>query len=168
MPPRDALEPGRDRDAFPREPLTVADLMSRNVKTVTSQTPLAEVAALMRDENVGVLPVVDGEGRLDRIVTDRDLVVRGLAQDSARPLRDLPVAAVASAEVATVSPQDSIGEVLELMGRRQIRRAPVVGEQRRLIGMISLGDIACRAEYDRELQQALQQISSPQSLESWR
>ncbi|HEY8926331.1 MAG TPA: CBS domain-containing protein [Polyangia bacterium] len=158
--PRDPSEVSRERDTSPREPLMVGDLMTRNVATVTSRTTLAEAAAMMRDENVGVLPVVDQDGRLDGIVTDRDLVVRGLAESGSRPLRELPVAAVASAEVEAVSPRQPIGEVLELMGRRQIRRAPVVSEQRRLIGMISLGDIACRAEYDRELQQALHQISS--------
>jgi len=170
LPPRDRVEPAPDREAFPREPLTVADLMTRDVKSVTPQTPLAEVAALMRDEDVGVVPVVDGEGRLDGIVTDRDLVVRALAQDSSRSLSELPVGAVASSEVEAVSPRESIGEVLELMGRLQIRRAPVVSEQHRLIGMISLGDIAGRAEYDRELQQALHQISSSRAFASgsWR
>ena len=68
MPPREPVEPARDRDAFPREPLTVADLMTRNVKTVSSRTSLAEVAALMRDENVGIIPVVDGDGRLDGVL----------------------------------------------------------------------------------------------------
>lgn len=150
-----------------REPLAVADLMTKEVKTVSPDTRLAEVAALMRDEDVGVVPVVDSAGRLNGIVTDRDLVVRALAGGEAefpgqRP-DELNAAQVSTKDVEAVSPHDSITDVLNLMGRKQIRRAPVVDNQGRLVGMISLGDIAKHADNDHELQETLQRISARRS-----
>ncbi|HEX2658824.1 MAG TPA: CBS domain-containing protein [Polyangia bacterium] len=157
-----------------REPLAVADLMTREVKTVSPETPLSDVATLMRDEDVGVVPVVDGAGRLNGIVTDRDLVVRALAGGDAefpgqRP-GEVRAAQVSTKDVEAVSPHDAISDVLHLLGRKQIRRVPVVDSNRRLIGMISLGDIAKHADNDQELQDALQRISARRSFWSrvWR
>ena len=170
--------PGQARSAGPsragrrwyREPLTVTDLMTRDVKTVPRDASVADIATLMRDEDVGVVPVVDESGCLAGIVTDRDIVIRGLAGPNATPPNEQQALDLASRDVDAVSPRDSITSVLELMGRRQIRRAPVIGENRRLVGMISLGDIASRADYDEELQEALQEISARRSFWSriWR
>jgi len=159
-----------------REPLAVADLMTRDVKTVSDETPITAVATLMRDEDVGAVPVVDAVGRVEGIVTDRDLVVRALARRTASPsdaLGELCAAQVCTQNVDVVSPHDSISDVLHLLGDKQIRRAPVVGNDRRLIGMISLGDIAKHADHadhDHELQEALQHISARRSFWSriWR
>jgi len=153
-----------------REPLTVTDLMTRDVKTVSREASVADVAAVMRDEDVGVVPVVDESGCLAGIITDRDIVIRALAGQDPTQARDQRALDLASRDVDAVSPRDSISSVLELMGRRQIRRAPVIGENRRLVGMISLGDIASRADYDEELQEALQEISARRSFWSriWR
>jgi CBS domain-containing protein len=163
---------GRSRSAgrWFREPLTVTDLMTRDVKTVPVDASVADVATLMRDEDVGVVPVVDESGALAGIITDRDIVIRALAGPNATPAREQRALDLASRDVDAVSPRDSISSVLELMGRRQIRRAPVIGENRRLVGMISLGDIASRADYDEELQEALQEISARRSFWSriWR
>lgn len=151
-----------------REPLTVAELMTREVKTVAPDAPVSQIAALMRDEDVGIVPVVDGEMTLQGIVTDRDIVVRGLVGGSGE--RELCARDLSTKEVEAVSPRDSITSVLEMMGRKQIRRAPVVGENGRLVGMVSLADLAERADYAQELQEALRQISGRRSFWSriWR
>jgi CBS domain-containing protein len=117
--------------------------------------------------------VVDAAGRLEGIVTDRDLVVRAFARGTAFPsdaLGELCAAQVCTTDVEVVSPHDSISDVLHMLGEKQIRRAPVVGSDRRLIGMISLGDIAKHADNDHELQEALQHISARRSFWSriWR
>ena len=156
-----------------REPLAVADLMTREVKTASGETPITVVATLMRDEDVGAVPVVDAVGRLEGIVTDRDLVVRAFARGAAFPsgaVGELCAADVCTKDVEVVSPHDSISEVLHMLGEKQIRRAPVVGNDRRLIGMITLGDIAKHADNDHELQEALQHISARRSFWSriWR
>jgi CBS domain-containing protein len=166
--PRRTESPSRTEIPWVREPLTVAELMTRDVKTVAPETPLSEIAALMRDEDVGVVPVVDDSRSLQGIVTDRDLVVRGLVSGPGQ--REMCARDVATKDVEAVSPRDSITGVLDLMGRKQIRRAPVIGENRRLVGMISLADIAGRADSDQELQEALQQISARRSFWSriWR
>lgn len=160
--------PGRRESQWFREPLTVAELMTREVKTVAPETPLSAIAVLMRDEDVGVVPVVDETRALQGIVTDRDMVVRGLVGGSGE--REPCARDLATKGVEAVSPRDSITSVLDLMGRKQIRRAPVVGENGRLIGMISLADVAARADYDKELQDALRQISGRRSFWSriWR
>jgi CBS domain-containing protein len=163
-------EAGRSTGGWYREPLTVVELMTRDVKAVTGDTSLADVAALMRDEDVGSVPIVDETRSLEGIVTDRDMVVRGIAKEKSTPPRELYARDVATKDVEAASSRDSISQVLELMGRKQIRRVPVVDENRRLVGMISLGDIASRADYDQELQEALQQISGRRSFWSriWR
>src|SRR5438132_2144620 len=160
----------RRQGRWVREPLTVTDLMTRDVKTVARDASVADVATLMRDEDVGVVPIVDESGGLAGIVTDRDIVIRALAGQNATSPGEQRALDLASRDVDAVSPRDSITSVLELMGRRQIRRAPVIGENRRLVGMISLGDIASRADYDEELQEALQEISARRSFWSriWR
>ena len=161
-------EASRNDNRWLREPLTVAELMTRDVKTVAPETPISEIAVLMRDEDVGVVPVVDESRILQGIVTDRDLVVRGLVSGPGQ--REMCARDVATKDVEAVSTRDSITGVLDMMGRKQIRRAPVVGENGKLVGMISLADIAGRADYDQELQEALQQISARRSFWSriWR
>jgi CBS domain-containing protein len=135
--------------------------MTTEVKVASRGTPLSEIAALMRSEGVGMLPVVDGDGRLLGLVTDRDLVVRGFA--SGRPVDALKAEDVMSDELVAVAPEDPIRGVLEMMGRRQVRRVPVVDEADRLVGIVSIADIASRADYDHELQDAFERISARRS-----
>jgi CBS domain-containing protein len=158
---------GGDRRWF-REPLTVADLMTREVRTVAPGTAMSEIAVLMREGDVGVVPVVDETSMLQGIVTDRDIVVRGVVSGSGG--REPCARDLATKGVDAVSPRDSIPRVLDLMGRKQIRRVPVIAADGRLIGMISLADVAQRADYDREVQEALRHISARRSFWSriWR
>ncbi|WP_224240644.1 CBS domain-containing protein [Hyalangium gracile] len=144
-----------------REPLTAREIMTRGVKTVRRDATLREVAQLMKDEDCGVVPIVDERGTLVGIVTDRDLVVRaftgGKTPDQLRAMD------VMTDDVECVHPEEDIHSIIELMGRKQIRRIPVVEKDDRVIGIISMGDIANRADYDEELQQALDRISSKRS-----
>ncbi|HZX40819.1 MAG TPA: CBS domain-containing protein, partial [Myxococcaceae bacterium] len=150
---------GQGRRFWQREPLAARDVMTRNPKTVTRGTSLREAAVIMRDENCGVVPVVDAAGRLEGILTDRDLVVRGLVEVTGeRRIED-----VMTDDVSAVTEDEPLTSVLDLMGRRQIRRIPVVDRNDRLLGIISMADIANRADYDEDLQDAFERISSRRS-----
>lgn len=159
-------ETARDRDQgqgrrfWQREPLAARDVMTRNPRTVTRQSAHREAAAIMRDENCGVVPVVDASGRLEGILTDRDIVVRGVAHDRAHELR---IEDVMTDDVSAVTEDEPLTSVLDLMGRKQIRRVPVVDRDDRLLGIISMADIANRADYDEDLQDAFERISSRRS-----
>lgn len=159
-------ETSRDRDRgqgrrfWRREPLAARDVMTRNPKTVTRQSSIREAAVIMRDENCGVVPVVDASGRLEGILTDRDIVVRGLVNASTPALL---IEGVMTDDVSAVTEDEPLTSVLDLMGRRQVRRVPVVGRDDRLLGIISMADIANRADYDEDLQDAFERISSRRS-----
>lgn len=157
-----------ERGWWQQEPLTVAEIMTANLKTLPEDAPLTDVADLMRREDIGVVPLVDTQGKLAAIVTDRDIVVRGLAGGQA--FDSLRAKDIATGDVEAVSPEDRVVDVLDLMGRRQIRRVPVVDDADRLLGVVSLSDIASRADYHEELQSALERISGRRSFWSriWR
>ncbi|HZJ54091.1 MAG TPA: CBS domain-containing protein, partial [Myxococcaceae bacterium] len=142
-----------------REPLAARDVMTRNPKTVTRQSSIREAAVIMREENCGVVPVVDISGRLEGILTDRDIVVRGLVEESTQRR----VEEVMTDDVSAVTEDEPLTSVLDLMGRKQIRRVPVVHRDDRLLGIISMADIANRADYDEDLQDAFERISSRRS-----
>lgn len=144
-----------------REPLTARELMTRTIKTVRRDSPLREVAQVMKDEDCGVVPIVDEQGRLLGLVTDRDLVVRAFT--GAKTPDTVRVSDVMTLDVQAVTPDEDVHSIIALMGRRQVRRVPVVDRDDRLLGLISLGDIANRADYDEELQEALDRISARRS-----
>jgi CBS domain-containing protein len=151
----------RRRSRWQREPLTATEVMTRDPKTVTRDTPLQEVARIMKDENVGIVPVTDEQRRLLGVVTDRDIVVRTLAEGKS-PMA-MKAGDVMSDDVEAVTPDEELRNVIELMGRKQVRRVPVVDRDDRLLGIISLGDLATRADYDEDLQEALENISARRS-----
>jgi CBS domain-containing protein len=117
----------------------VRDVMTERPRAVTPQTPLNEVAEMMENEDVGAVPVVDGD-RLVGIVTDRDIVVRAIAKG--KDPRGMPAAEVSSRELVTVNPDDDLSDALELMARYQVRRLAVTAEDERLVGVVSQADVA--------------------------
>jgi len=120
----------------------IADVMTRDVRVVKPDARLQEAAQMMRDMDVGALPVCDGR-RLVGMLTDRDIAVRAVAKGLAP--QDAGVAEVMSREVAWCFADQSVGEVLQQMGDRQLRRIPVVErDSMELAGMVSLGDLAVR------------------------
>ncbi len=134
--------------------MKVRDIMTTGVKTATPDTNLEEIAVMMKNEDVGSIPVVDGED-LVGIVTDRDIVVRCVADGNDPAKTDAEE--IVSQDLETVEPDDDIEDASRLMSDRQIRRLPVV-EDGRLVGMISLGDIAVK-EDERKAGRALENIS---------
>jgi CBS domain-containing protein len=149
------------RRRWQREPLTAREIMTRGVKTVHRGASLRDVAQLMKDEDCGVVPIVDERGCLVGIVTDRDLVIRAFT--GGKTPDQLRAGDVMTDDVECVHPEEDIHSIISLMGKRQIRRIPVVERDDRVIGIISMGDIANRADYDEELQEALDRISSKRS-----
>lgn len=130
--------------------------MTRDVKTATRDMQLREVAVMMREGDVGSVPVVE-DGRLVGILTDRDIVVRAIAngKDAAAPVSD-----AMTAEIFSVKPDDFVFEAIRIMGDRQVRRIPVVAESGDLAGIISMADIALEMEDEREIAETLEEISS--------
>jgi len=139
-----------------RERTRCREIMTSSVRTATPETPLREVAAMMRDGDVGSLPVVDG-GRLVGIVTDRDIVVRAIADGNDS---SAPVSEAMTTEIFSVRPDDFVFEAIRLMGDKQVRRIPVVGESGELAGIIAIADVALEMEDEREIAETLEEISS--------
>jgi CBS domain-containing protein len=133
--------------------MNIRDVMTSNPRTVSPNDTIQNAACIMRDEDTGVVPVVEN-GRPVGVVTDRDIVVRAVANGELnRPVRD-----VVSGNVVTVGPDMSTKEAAELMREYQIRRLPVV-ENERLVGIVSLGDLAVKEADDKRMGDALQEIS---------
>jgi CBS domain-containing protein len=157
---RSEADTGR-RGRWRREPLVARELMTRHVKSAHLDSGLREVARIMKDEDCGIVPVVDERGRLQGVLTDRDIVIRTLAEG--RPPDNMRARDVMTDDVEAVTPDEDIHSIIAMMGRRQVRRIPVVERDDRLVGIISMADIATRAHYDEELQEALDRISARRS-----
>src|SRR6188472_4525906 len=112
--------------------------MTSNPTSCSSQDSVADAAKAMSREDVGPIPVVDGE-RLVGLLTDRDIVVRVVAEG--RDPHSTTVGDVASSDLATVSPDEDLDRALQLLAERQVRRLPVV-EGDRLVGIVAQADIA--------------------------
>ena len=132
----------------------VRDVMTPTVQTVSPSQSLAEAAEVMKGEDVGSVPVVE-EGRLAGILTDRDIVMRAVAER--RDPQAVKVDEVASRELVTVEPEQDLDEALALMARHQVRRLLVV-EQGRLVGMLAQADVA-QAGHDTLTGEVVQKIS---------
>lgn len=132
------------------------DIMTRNVRTVDPSASLVQVAAMMRDSDVGAVPVVDGV-KLVGILTDRDIVIRSVAEGSASAAA---AGDIMTKELYTVAPDDFVFEAVRLMGDKQIRRIPVVGADGTLEGIIAMADVALEMEDEREIAETLEEISS--------
>ena len=171
----------RPRRGATRSHLRCRDIMTRDVTVAARTTTLEEVARMMRDEDTGVIPVVEpGEtpsdsvtevqrvparaaanGRLVGLITDRDIVVRAIAEG--QDARQVTAESVMTQELYTVRPNDRVIEAIRKMGDKQVRRLPVVDREGNLRGIISMADIALETEADRELGEALEEISSGSS-----
>lgn len=133
----------------------IRELMTENPKTVRSDATVAEAARVMRDGDVGLVPVVDGD-RLVGTVTDRDIAIRVVAEE--RDPNTTTVRETASTDPVTIDPEQDLDEALRLMAQHQVRRLPVVEEDGRLVGIVAQADVARHGE-DRETGQVVEQIS---------
>ena len=134
--------------------MNIRDVMTPNPRTVAPDESIQNTARIMRDEDTGVVPVVEN-GRTVGLVTDRDIVVRAVADGGQwdRPIREICTGAVVSA-----SPDMSTREAAQLMSDHQVRRLPVV-ENERLVGIVSIGDLAVKEGKDGRTGDTLQAIS---------
>jgi CBS domain-containing protein len=135
---------------------SVKDAMTSDVTTAQPSSSLTEAAKLMKQEDVGSVPVVDG-GRLIGVVTDRDIVVRGIA-DGSDP-HAIQVGDIASRDLVTVRPDDDLEEALRLMAQHQVRRVMVVDDGR-LVGVVAQADIAQEAK-EKQVGELVEEISRP-------
>lgn len=137
--------------------MKVQDIMSDRIVTVGQLEPIAAAARLMRRHNLGALPVCDDTGRLRGVITDRDIVTRCVAGDLDPD--ETAIREIMSRGVTTCRPDDDADDALRIMSAGQIRRLPVVGGGR-VVGMLSLADLARRDNYSMEAAEALSEISS--------
>jgi CBS domain-containing protein len=133
---------------------SIRDLMTSNPTTCETSATIADAAKVMKDEDVGPVPVTEG-GRLVGIVTDRDIVTRVVAEG--RDPNSTTIGEIVSSDLVTVQPDTSLDEALNLMAQRQVRRLPVVeGDQ--LVGIVAQADVARAADEERT-GEVVQQIS---------
>src|SRR5512133_2083963 len=123
--------------------MNVGDAMTARPRCAAPDTPLSQVAELMDSQDVGAIPIVDGD-RLVGMVTDRDIVVRAVARGS--DPRSTTVAHVATETLVSLSPEHDLADALKLMAQHQVRRLPVTDRDDRLVGVVSQADVALEAK----------------------
>ena len=172
----------RERD-YRREPersrLRCRDIMTRDLAVASRDTLLVECARMMKQEDTGVIPVVEydatsgngrseeerkyegrnyARGKLIGLITDRDIVIRAVADN--KDCASTRAEDIMSVDIATAHPNDRVVDVIRKMGNKQVRRIPVCNEHGYLVGMISMADVATETHNDRELADSLEEISS--------
>lgn len=144
--------------------MQVHELMTKDLKLIESTASLLEAAEVMRDRNVGVLPVTDG-ARAVGILTDRDIVVRALADY--RDPAQTTVREVLTPRVSTIYFDQEVSEAAELMAKDQVRRLLVVDHQQAPVGILSLGDVATNGQALSSGAEALRGVSQPEHEHAW-
>jgi CBS domain-containing protein len=134
--------------------MKIRDVMTPNPFTVSPEDTVQDAARIMQSEDTGAVPVVK-DGRLLAVVTDRDIVVRVVAEGAPLTRR---VGDIATKDVVCATPEMSTKEASQLMSEHQIRRLPVV-ENGRLVGIVSIGDIAVKEGKDSQIGDTLEHIS---------
>jgi CBS domain-containing protein len=133
---------------------SIKEVMSSDVRTCEPDATVVDVAKVMAKEDVGPIPVVEG-GRLVGLVTDRDLVVRVLAEG--KDPKTTKVGEIASRDLVTVSPDEDLDQALKLLAQHQVRRLPVV-EGDRVVGIVAQADVA-RLGRDAKTGEVVEEIS---------
>jgi len=182
---RGDLSSGRSRDYYApeRSRLRCRDIMTRDLAVATRDTTLVEVARMMKQEDTGVIPVVEydvpaGNGRTENpdrnyegrnyargkligLITDRDIVIRAVADN--KDCASVRSEDIMSVDIYTAKPNDRVVDVIRKMGNKQVRRIPVTNDNGYLVGNISMADLALETQQDRELAEALEDISKGSS-----
>jgi CBS domain-containing protein len=170
------------QQAEPRSRLRCRDIMTRDLAVATRDSTLREIAIMMKQEDTGVIPVVDydangngkvradernyearhySRGKLVGVITDRDVVIRAVSEG--KDCTTTRGEEVMSTDIHTARPNDRVVEVIRQMGDKQVRRIPVTNEGGYLVGMISMADIANETHEDYELAEAIEEISKGSS-----
>lgn len=140
--------------------MKIQDIMTRDPRSVTPETSAREAARIMKDEGVGIVPVVDqASRRLIGVITDRDIALRIVAEgrNSDTPVRDV----MSSSKLATCKPDEDIDSAMEMMASEQVRRIPIVDERGSLVGIVAQADIVRKAGDDKKAEQTVERISEP-------
>jgi CBS domain-containing protein len=138
--------------------MQVKEIMTRDFERINSTASLIEVAKMMKSFNIGILPVKEGN-KIIGILTDRDLVIRALAED--KDAGSITVKEVMSSEIARCSSEDSIEEVTNIMKEEKVRRLIVLDSDNTPVGIVSLGDIAAKTGAEQLAGQTLDAVSQP-------
>ena len=136
---------------------SIKDVMSSDPCTIDADKSVAYAAKMMRDEDVGLAPIVEGD-KLIGMLTDRDIAIRVVAEG--KDPDQVTVREVASKQVVTIDPQQDLDEALRLMAQHQVRRLPVVDRDNHLVGVVSQADVA-REVKDKAAGELLEDISRP-------
>jgi CBS domain-containing protein len=170
----------RDREyGGERSRLRCRDIMTRELVVATRDSTVVEVSRMMKQEDVGVIPVVEydapagngrsegsernyqdrnyARGKLIGLITDRDIVVRCVADN--KDCASVRAEDIMSVDIYTAKPNDRVVDVIRKMGDKQVRRIPVCNDNDYLVGMISMADVATETRQDNELSEALEEIS---------
>lgn len=134
----------------------VRDVMTANPACVRENDGIADAARIMKSEDAGVVPVIDGDRKLMGIITDRDIVVR-LVAEGRNPL-DCRVNEAMTKHIRSVRDDASVDEVLNIMRGANVRRVPVCDQNEHIVGIVSMGDIATEAN-DKKVGDVVQDIS---------
>ena len=133
----------------------VHEHMTDRPRCVTPETPVTEAAELMASEDVGSLPILDGD-KLMGVVTDRDVVIRAVA--AKKNPEGMPVREIATHDPVTVHADDDLADALKLMATYQVRRLPVVDKDNRLVGVLAQADVAMGAK-EKAVGEMVEEIS---------
>jgi CBS domain-containing protein len=186
---RGDLGTGRRREYYgaERSRLRCRDIMTKDLAVATRDTPITQVALMMKQEDTGAIPVVEydamggngrttdaerdaerrydgrnySRGKLVGLITDRDIVIRAIAEG--KECSTTRAEDIMSVDIHTANPNDRVVDVIRKMGNKQVRRIPVVNENSYLVGMISMADVATETREDSELAEALEDISKGSS-----
>ena len=134
---------------------TIRELMTSNPRSIQADKPVIEAAKIMRDDDVGLVPIVEGD-RLVGTLTDRDIAIRLVAEG--KDPASTPVKDVASRDLVTVDPDQDLDEALRLMAQHQVRRLPVVEEDGKLVGVVAQADVARQSD-DKKTGEVVERIS---------
>jgi CBS domain-containing protein len=137
--------------------MKVREIMTTELVTVSPSTSVAHAARLMRDANIGNVLVIDAD-RLVGILTDRDVTIRVVAEGT--DTNKAQVGSFMTRELFTGMPDWDVEDAVDIMGEEQIRRLPIL-ENGRLVGVLSLGDVAVEPEEEQAAAEALEEISEP-------
>jgi CBS domain-containing protein len=135
---------------------TVRTAMTEKPRTLTSDSTIVDAARAMRDEDAGIIPIVDGD-RIEGVITDRDIAIRVVAEG--RDASSTHVRDAMSDRLTTIDPDQDLDEAMRLMAEHQVRRLPVCEEDGRLVGMLAQADVARHGE-DARTGETVQRISS--------
>lgn len=137
--------------------MKISEVMTPDAQCIAPGAPVVEAAEIMRQLDIGALPVCE-DGQLIGMITDRDIVVRGVALDA--DLKVLTVAELMSPQIVSIGEDDDVESAVKAMEKHQVRRLPVVNRHQRIVGMLSLGDLAVETSTDLS-GEVLKEVSAP-------